>query len=155
MSAIAINTRVATRCAVPAGTPLIERVCSYCRDVLGWVVCSPENDGERSHGACRPCAEGEMAKLRAASALMSREYTLEIGTAGKHPATQAATPCGGNAGAVNTNAMEALRGPVSDLLPAVSGADEADAPISRGSVLLGPSENAPGEQAFLTTNGHE
>lgn len=152
MSDLAINTRVATRGAVPAGTPLLERICSYCKRTLGWVVCEPESDGEQSHGACDPCASREHKRMSEAARYLRREYTLEIGTAGDEPATQAATPHGqqgrddnASAGAVKKNASEALRGPVSSLLPAVSGADEAG-PTWRGSVLPGPTENAPGEQ---------
>lgn len=156
MSALAVNTRLATRCAAPAGTPLLERVCMFCKSTLGWVVCSPENDGERSHGACQPCAENELAKLRAAADLR-REYTLEIGTGCDEHPTQAATPCATEGsmptgGAVNVNASEALRAPISDLLPAVSGADEAGDCVG---APIGPTENAPGEQDFFNHETHE
>jgi hypothetical protein len=156
MSALAINTRLATRCAAPAGTPLLERVCMFCKDTLGWVVCIPEADGERSHGACGPCAEGEKRKLRAAADLR-REYTLEIGTGCDEHPTQAATPCATDGsmptgGAVNANATnhdEALRGPVSSFLPAVGGAEEA---AKFNGTAVGPTENAPGVQDSLKEN---
>jgi hypothetical protein len=142
MSDLAINTRIATRDEAPAGTPLLERVCSYCRSTLGWVVCVPESDGERSHGACVPCVEGERKKMNEAASYLRREYTLEIGAAGEEPATQAATPQGGDAGAVNANATEALRGPVSSFLSAAGGADEAGPHDGERSCIC-PTENAP------------
>lgn len=149
---IAIGTRVATRGEVPAGTPLIERVCSYCRRTLGWVVCVPQAHGEKSHGACDPCLERELGRMRAATMLV-REYTLEIGAAGEEPATQAAAPTGGlgrddnaPAGAAKQNASEALRGPVSSFFPAVSGADES-ALLLR--TVRGSTENAGGGQVFF------
>lgn len=133
MRALAINTRVATRCAAPAGTPLLERVCSWCRTTLGWVVCAPESDGERSHGACEACARRERKQMNEAALYLCREYTLEIGVVDEESTTQAATPTGSQgrddnapAGADNTNATKVRRTPVSYHLPAVSGANEAE-----------------------------
>jgi hypothetical protein len=81
---------------------------------------------------------------QAAAEMLRSEYHLEIGAGCDEHPTQVATPRGARAGAVNDNASEALRAPISAPLPAVSGADET-AP-ARGS---GPSETAGGEQAFL------
>lgn len=97
-----------------------------------------------------------MSALATAAEYLRREYTLETGTARDERATQAATPCAtegymSTGGAVNVNATEALRGPVSSLLPAVGGADEVAIPNSLGAVLRVPTENAPGEQATLET----
>lgn len=80
----------------------------------------------------------------AAAEMLRSEYTLEIGTGCDEPPTQAATPRGSKAGAVNDNASEVPRAPISAPLPASSAADE-NAP-ARGS---DPTENAGGEQAFL------
>jgi hypothetical protein len=153
---IAVNTRVATRDEVPAGTPLLERVCSFCRRTLGWVVCVAENDGEQSHGACESCARRERTRMNAAAAYMAREYTLEIGAASDEPATQAATPTGqqgredtASAGAENTKAPQALRAPVSSSLSAARGADAAGT-HSRVSVIPCPTENAPDCGPFQT-----
>lgn len=134
-----VSTRVATRGAVVAGTPLMERVCCYCRLTLGWVVCEPSMDGERSHGACDACMAIEMA------ALLAAEYTLEIGAAGEEPATQAATPDGDGAAAVKnaTPSDEALRAPISSSLPAAGGADAPTPASRRGGLRTGPIENAP------------
>jgi hypothetical protein len=71
MTALAINTRVATRCSVPAGTPLIERVCMFCKRTLGWVICEPQSDGEQSHGACDPCASREHKRMSEAARVMT------------------------------------------------------------------------------------
>jgi hypothetical protein len=117
----------------------MERVCCYCRLTLGWVVCEPSMDGERSHGACDACMAIEMA------ALLAAEYTLEIGAAGEEPATQAATPDGDGAAAVKnaTPSDEALRAPISSSLPAAGGADAPTPASRRGGLRTGPIENAP------------
>jgi len=46
-----------------ARPPLIKRMCARCSLVLGWVVCTPENDGAVSHGACPACFEAQMTEI--------------------------------------------------------------------------------------------
>ena len=63
--------------------PLMKRMCARCQLVLGWVVCSPGQAGQITHGSCDACVEiqlTELADWRAnqAALALAIEYTLDL-----------------------------------------------------------------------------
>ena len=79
-----IGTEIECPGALEPRPPLIKRMCARCQLVLGWVVCTPAQSGQITHGSCDACVEIQLADLvdwraNQAALALAVEYSLDVG----------------------------------------------------------------------------